>query len=66
MTEETATGMALRAIRNEIIEQCAKVADQAKPGFCGDSRDELVWATAERIANSIRDLVSSQPERGNE
>lgn len=28
MTDETATGMALRAIRNEIIEQCAKAVEE--------------------------------------
>lgn len=63
MTDETATGMALRAIRNEIIEQCAKVADGARES-AKEAYGIEASIGADIAARRIRALVGQQPERG--
>jgi hypothetical protein len=63
MTEETATGMALRAIRNEIIEQCAKVCDELRRRDYSAETEDWIAGTAD-CARALRALVSTQPERG--
>lgn len=53
---ETATGMALRAIRNEIIEQCARVAEARARRYTtsgGAARSD----EAREIAKDIRALA---------
>lgn len=62
MTEETATGMALRAIRNEVIEQCAKMADG---WLAAHGNTEIQYTSAREyacdavadIADAIRELA---------
>lgn len=79
MTEETATGIALRAIRNEIIEQCAKVAegmaaDQERTNakYPDHAKAYVTWRNAVHcyndVARQIRKLTlpSSESAKNNE
>ncbi len=62
MTDETATGMALRAIRNEIIEQCAKVAEARAARYTssgGAARSD----EAREVAKDIRSLLVTSRDR---
>lgn len=58
---ETATGLALRAIRNEIIEQCAKVAD-ARAARYKTSGGYARIDEAQEIAKDIRALAITSPQ----
>jgi hypothetical protein len=64
MTEETATGIALRAIRNEIIEECAMALEKAWPpaDFPDPTGISVAQDAAIRLAiRAIRGLKESQP-----
>lgn len=74
MSEETATGIALRMIRNEIIEQCAKVAegmaaDQERTNakYPDHARDYPTWRSAvhcyQDVARQIRKLTLTSSDR---
>lgn len=74
MTEEPATGVALLAIRNEIIEQCAKVAegmaeDQERTNakYPEHAKAYPKWRNAvycyQDVARQIRKLTLSSSDR---
>ncbi len=60
MSDETPTGLTMRLIRNEIIEQCAKVADEWLEADTNPGWDSACFL----IARDIRALaVSSKDHR---
>ncbi len=66
MTDETPTGLTMRLIRNEIIEQCAKVAENCFGGksqtYVSENSDyyRIQDQTSELIAARIRALAVHQ------
>ena len=62
MTEETATGIALRAIRNEILEECAKLCEGLRRAdYSSESNDWI--AGTDDCARAIRALANSSGVR---
>jgi hypothetical protein len=68
MTEETATGITMRLIRNEIIEECAAVAqrwaDDAAE-FKSNPKCELQHNVCRNLAQAIRNLAKRYPQDTN-
>jgi len=47
-------GEGYTAGRKATLEECARIAETFKPGFCGDDQDSARWDLADAIARAIR------------